>query len=282
MRRRLLILPAILLLGLTWHASLPAPTGPADGTTLDGAASPADATCGFAPDRASLAKSRPRPKLRVATYNVHGCKGADGRRDIDRVAENLRGLDLVALNEVHGPWAWESLDQAGLLGRRLGMAWLFAPAERTWYHRPTGNGLLCALPVSSWQRIPLSRQSGRGYRNAVLVDLDHAGHTVRVLLTHVARSDDQERQRQLRTVIDLFLSLDGPAVLLGDLNSDADDPQIRALLATTGVSDPVGEILGDKTPRRIDWIITRGLRAVDAGLRDNGASDHPLLWAELR
>ena len=278
---RRLILPAIVLVGLTWHASLPAPTGPAEGTTLQDAASPAKAACGLASEPAPPAEPPRRSRLRVATYNIHGCRGADNRRDPDRVAENLRGLDLVALNEVHGPWAWQSLDQASLLGQRLGMAWLFAPAERTWYHRPTGNGLLSALPVSSWRRIPLSRQSGRGYRNAVLVDLDHAGRTVRVLATHVARSDEQERERQLRTVIELFLSQDGPALLLGDLNSDADDPQIRALLATAGVSDPVAEILGAKAPRRIDWIITRGLRAVDAGLRDNGASDHPLLWAEL-
>jgi len=27
--------------------------------------------------------------------------------------------------------------------------------------------------------------------------------------------------------------------------------------------------------------LLRGLRVVDAGIRDEGASDHPLVWAEL-
>ena len=49
-----------------------------------------------------------------------------------------------------------------------------------------------------------------------------------------------------------------PAVLLGDLNSDADDPQIRRLLALPGVVDPVGQVLGREAPRRIDWIFLRG------------------------
>lgn len=70
--------------------------------------------------------------------------------------------------------------------------------------------------------------------------------------------------------------------LASRLNSDAADPQIRQLLHTLGVSDALGEKLGNKAPsERIDWIIVRGLRCVDAGIRDNGASDHPLVWAEL-
>ena len=102
-----------------------------------------------------------------------------------------------------------------------------------------------------------------------------------MLLTHVTRGDDRDRQTQLRTVIALFRALAEPAILLGDMNSQADDPQIRALLDTPGVVDPVGEVLGSEAPSRIDWIITRGLRCLDAGVVETEASDHPLVWAEV-
>lgn len=266
-----MVVLALAIGGLAWHASLSAPLGPAAGTALRG-----EEVVN------STVTEVGRRTLRVGTFNIHGCKGLDGRRDVDRVAGCLpRPLDILALNEVHGPRPWEKLDQAGQLAERAGMSWLFAPHSRTWYCLDSGNGLLSVLPVESWQRIPLERRTGRGYRNAVLANLQHNGRTIHVLLTHVARSDEQERQSQLRTVIELYESLAAPAILLGDLNTLADDPRLSRLLKLPGVRDAVGEALGAKTPPRIDWIITRGLRCLRAGVEENEASDHPLVWAEV-
>lgn len=86
---------------------------------------------------------------------------------------------------------------------------------------------------------------------------------------------------QLRTVSELFLALAEPAVLMGDMNSTADDPQIIALKNGEGVVDAVGMHDSSASAGRIDWIFTRGLHSVDAGVEDHGASDHPLVWAEL-
>ena len=266
MLRRNLIIVLVVIAGAGWLASRPQATGPAQGTTINGQVS---------------RQAAPRDSLRIGTFNIHGCTGPDGRRDVARVAENLRDLDFAALNEVHGPRPWEHDDQAAMLGRELGVQWLFAPATRDWHLIDFGNGLLSALPVESWQRIPLTADNGRGYRNAVLVRLRFHEKTVHVLLMHIARSDDRTRQSQLREVIDLYLSLPPPAVLLGDLNSEADEPEIRRLLTTPDVIDAVGQKLGTAAPPRIDWIFVRGLRVLDAGLRDNGASDHPMAWAEL-
>ncbi len=88
----------------------------------------------------------------------------------------------------------------------------------------------------------------RTHRNAVLLAMEHQGRTIHVLVTHITRRYDSERQAQLRSVIAMYLSLDEPALLLGDMNSDAKDPQIRQLLQTPGITDPVGEGLGG-TPR---------------------------------
>jgi endonuclease/exonuclease/phosphatase family metal-dependent hydrolase len=288
--------------GLAWHASLPAPLGPAHGSALEGevlrgqASASLDCSNSYRPGNLPDSNTSPHsdpPRaptegwsgegetLRIGTFNIHGCKGADGRRDVDRVAECLRGLDFVALNEVHGPQFGQTLDQAAELGQKLGLAWLFAPNVRTWYRFDSGNGLLSAAPVEFWQRIPLARGRERGYRNAVLVGLKHRGQTVHVLLTHLTGGEDRGRQEQLSAVIALFLSLAPPAILMGDLNTDATDPQIRQLLAMPGVVAPVDVILGNGAPPKIDWIITRGLRGVDAGVREEGASDHPMFWAEL-
>jgi endonuclease/exonuclease/phosphatase family metal-dependent hydrolase len=113
------------------------------------------------------------------------------------------------------------------------------------------------------------------------VQLRFRDRPIRVLLTHIARSDDSVRCQELREVTDLYLSLPPPAVLLGDLNSEAGEPEVARLLSTPDVIDAVGQKLGAAAPPRIDWIFVRGLKVLDAGLRDNGASDHPLAWAEL-
>ena len=175
----------------------------------------------------------------------------------------------MALNEVQGPTFFEKQDQAALLGQQLGMGWLFAPTVRQWYCLESGNGLLTRVPVNSWQRIPLVRQVDYSYRNAVRVDLhqqyDPQRRVFHVLLTHVNRRYDSEREAQLKEVIAMFLALPEPAILLGDLNSTAKDPQIRHLMALPGVVDAVGQVLGPKDKDRIDWIFVRGLRCLDAG-----------------
>ena len=253
------------------------------GRRLAGLAAPTDGTGGGdharRPDRAGA--DRPQASFRVATFNIHGCTGADGRRDVDRAADCLRDLDFVALNEVHGPRLWEKEDQAALLGRRLGMQWLFAPATRDWQHIEFGNGLLTTLAVESWQRLPLAADNGRGCRNAVVVRLRRQGQTISVLLTHINRGDDHARQRQLRQAANLYLALPPPSILLGDLNSEAAEPEVRRLLAAPGVINAVGRKAERDQAGRIHWIFVRGLRVLAAGLRDNGASDHPLAWAEV-
>jgi endonuclease/exonuclease/phosphatase family metal-dependent hydrolase len=217
--------------------------------------------------------------LRVATFNIHGGKGPDGVRDLERTARCLQGVDLAGLNEVHGAWLNQENQQAALLGRLLGLAWLFAPAERRWWHDHFGNAVLTSLPVAYWQRIPLAGRQQGSHRNLLWVRLVYGERIINVLSTHIERQRD--RQDQLRAAVNLFLALAPPVALLGDLNSSEQDPIIKELLATPGVHDPVGTCLGTAAPSRIDWIFTRGLRGVQAQVCSNGASDHPCMVAEL-
>ncbi|HEV7224685.1 MAG TPA: endonuclease/exonuclease/phosphatase family protein [Pirellulales bacterium] len=266
---RLAALALAIAIALLWAGYRRTPCGSEAGTAFQEAA-------------ASDARAVEKPTLRVATFNIHGGEGRDGRLDLQRTAACLAGADLVALNEVYGSYFWEGPGQAEILGRRTKSAWLFAPAEHRWGHDHFGNAALTSLAVRSWQRIPLPRQYGHSCRNLLLVSLDYRGRTIRAVITHLDRSDARDRSRQLQLASELFLGLAEPALLLGDMNTTADEPSLEQLLSSPGVGDPVAEVLGEKTPRRIDWILTRGLETVDAGLIDVGASDHPCVWAELR
>jgi endonuclease/exonuclease/phosphatase family metal-dependent hydrolase len=259
----------LLLTVLLWHTAQPRAVGPAEGTQLDG------------PNPTTDHRPPATGHLRIGAYNIHGGVGTDDCRDLDRVAKNVEGLDFVALNEVHGS-AWSLRDnQAAALGRLMNQSWLFAPASQSWSGALFGNGLVTRVPCDSWQRIPLKPLPGHGQRNAGVVDLNQNGRKVHILLTHIVRGQLVPREEQLAEVIAIFLALPEPAVLLGDLNSTSDSPTLAKLLARKDVIDAIGQTTGDKKPGRIDWIIVRGLRCVAGGVRDNGGSDHPLVWAEL-
>ena len=70
--------------------------------------------------------SRP---LRVASYNVHGCLGRDGRRDVARIVRILREIDadVIGLQEVESRHGRSDVDQAEKLAAALGMACIEGP-----------------------------------------------------------------------------------------------------------------------------------------------------------
>ena len=71
---------------------------------------------------------RPAGLVRVATYNIHRCRGLDGRTRPDRIAAVLSdiGADVLALQEVIGAGARRG-SQAQEIGAALGMGWVMAP-----------------------------------------------------------------------------------------------------------------------------------------------------------
>ncbi len=227
----------------------------------------------------------PKRKVRIGTFNIHRCKGLDGERDVARVAELLQGLDIVGLNEVSGSAFWGSCNQAEELGGRLQLAWLFSPVSRRLLDGDFGNGVLANLPILSWQKIPLPRNDNRGSRAALLVVFENGRRPINLLIAHldhrVKGLGDREGHKQLDTVISLFLSLAEPAILMGDFNAYPNDPLIKELQTTPGVSDAIAEADIDVPPRRVDWIFLRGMRSVGGAVVENDASDHPMVWADV-
>lgn len=216
------------------------------------------------------AATRPGALLRVATFNMN--------RQLDpvRTVSALGGFDLIALEEVGGGGLLGGKDQTQILGQALQLPWLFAPVERRWWHDDFGNGALTDLPVDHWQRLPFSSAAAATNRNLVLLRLEYQGKPLNVIVTHLDRQGDHDAE--LAGVLELFQSLEKPVILLGDLNSEPADrriEQLRSLARACGI---------DPTKNRndgLDWVLARGMHARDWGLKNTGASDHLLAWAEL-
>jgi len=155
--------------------------------------------------------------MRLATYNIHACIGADGRFDPGRTVGVLRQMnaDVVALQEVdnHPLGEVELLDY---LSRETGLAAFAGPTlQRDTRHY--GNALLTRLPTLTLKQIDLSlpRREPRGAIHALL---DWNGQNLQVVATHLGLRPGERRQ-QVRRLLALYNS--GPAalsVLLGDLN----------------------------------------------------------------
>lgn len=224
--------------------------------------------------RASELKSE---TLRIGTYNIHGGVGLDGIRDLNRIATNLQGVDVAGLYEVHSSFF---SNQAYQIADRMELAACFAATERRWWHDHFGNGLLTRVNLKGLVRIPLPGTQGKKFRNAILASVPCGRSTIHILAVHLDRV--QDRERQLRIVIQMFLSLEAPAVLMGDLNTRHDDPQLAELLARDDVDDALLSIGVKSAEKRIDWLLMRGLRCEAAELHDNPASDHPAITATVR
>jgi len=222
------------------------------------------------------------PPLRVATFNIHSGRGTDRRLDLQRTAAVFPfPPDLVGLNEVRGTFHRRlGPDQAQELGTRLGMKSAFIPTEVRWWHDHFGNALLTRHPVTSLQRIPLAGTRDKAFRTALLARVPWQDSTIQVLAVHVDSQDD--RARQLDAVVALFLGLEPPAILMGDLNSNRDDPVLQRLVARPDVVETLDKSVRDGRGRQpIDWILARGLHCRTAKLVDTDASDHPAVVAEF-
>lgn len=226
----------------------------------------------------AIHSSRPRT-LKLVSFNIHGGKGTDGVLDLKRTAKLLDEADFAGLYEVRAT-AGSGSNQARSLAEITQGAWVFAPSERQWWSDHFGNGLLHKVPLKNVIVIPLVNTRGKAFRNGIISIVPLEQTDVRILSVHIDR--ERDRMAQLITVVDLFLSLQEPCVLMGDLNSTSAQLKLGELIEGQRIQSPLHEQLGARLPsQNIDWIFTRGLKTLSAELVENPASDHPLLRAEL-
>lgn len=168
-------------------------------------------------------RARPIEELRIVTYNVHKCRGLDGRISPRRILEVLQEIDadLIALQEVvirEGSAAEH--DQARFLANELGLH-LQIGANRTHRGGAYGNAVLSRFPLGSERNYDLSVK-GRERRGCMRTDVRLGPNRVlHVFNLHLGTAAWERRRQGLKLIDDQIIEnegLAGPRVVLGDFN----------------------------------------------------------------
>ncbi|MCH8998288.1 MAG: endonuclease/exonuclease/phosphatase family protein [Proteobacteria bacterium] len=210
--------------------------------------------------------------MKLVTYNIQYALGKDGRLDIGRIAETVRGADIIALQEVarHMPRA-EEVDQPARLAELLPeYFWIYGPpvdldgGERAAdgrvvnRRRQHGNMLLSRWPIlsSRLHLLPKFRTFAQvgAQRGALEGVIAAPSGPLRVYSLHLSALSAEERLAQLDYLLPRLLDLPreggvrtGPprdghgevpmpesCVVMGDCNFT---PQSREYLRVVGEAD---------------------------------------------
>jgi endonuclease/exonuclease/phosphatase family metal-dependent hydrolase len=170
----------------------------------------------------------PPHRLRIVTYNIHKCRGLDGRTSPARIISVLDPLDadIVCLQEVvnapgtrlgaSGPSVF---DQAGEIQRALPAYTAQFGANRPLHGGTYGNLTLSRWPIRSWRNHDLT--SRREERGALQTDIQLGPHLLHLFNVHLG-TGLYERRRQAQLLLGEkilgHLELKPPRLVVGDLN----------------------------------------------------------------
>ncbi len=164
-------------------------------------------------------------RIRVLSWNVHGLRGADGRRDAARVAEVIRACapDVAGLQEVGAPASPDGPGRAAdALAALTGLFLAFGPTLPPVHGYAYGNAVLSRWPILATRTYDLS-VPGREPRCALRADVAPGGEgRAHVFSAHLGL-DWRERRRQAAQLLSADVLRDTalayPLVLVGDFNS---------------------------------------------------------------
>jgi endonuclease/exonuclease/phosphatase family metal-dependent hydrolase len=157
--------------------------------------------------------------LRVATYNIHRCRGMDRRVMPARIAEVLRGIDadVIAMQEVVGSGP-SGEDHAEEIGAALGMGWVMASVRRLRQHH-FGNVVMSRFPIVHHSQYDLSWRTCEP-RACQRADLElGSGRALHIYNVHLGTAVLERRYQAIRLASYVHdRRVDGPKVILGDFN----------------------------------------------------------------
>ena len=164
-----------------------------------------------------------RPSLRIATYNIHKCRGIDRRVRPGRIVDVLSEIDadVIALQEVvsHDAGARED-HQARFIAEELGFEYRIGENRRH-LGGAYGNVVLSRLPFAHVQNYDIT-VSGREQRGSLRTDLmlDEI-NVLHVFNVHLGTAYAERRHQARKLLAPEILShaeLHGARVVLGDFN----------------------------------------------------------------
>jgi endonuclease/exonuclease/phosphatase family metal-dependent hydrolase len=156
--------------------------------------------------------------VRVATYNIHRCRGMDGRTMPTRIADVIRSIDadVIALQEVIGA-SPASRGHAEELGALLGMGWVMAPTRHL-RGALFGNVVLSRLPIRQHSQYDLSWKTCEP-RCVQRVDVAVGDDTLHLYNCHLGTAFLERRFQAGRLSAVLHdRRVATPKIVLGDFN----------------------------------------------------------------
>ena len=223
-------------------------------------------------------------RLRVASYNIR--LGLE--QGLDAVAEVLQRLDadVVALQEIGRRWTMGvDVDQVETLARKTGFEfYAFCPTLVRNGHQLFGHALLSKAELSELCPLDLPRQRDEA-RRLLRSSLAYNGVRVTILSLHLSHLDD-ERPAQVECLSREIASIEGPLVVVGDLNEPRPE-RLESMFRAHGLED-CGAAEGDNTfpasdpQERRDLVAIRGFTiGQPVEVLQSKASDHLPLVVEL-
>lgn len=239
--------------------------------------------------------------VRLMTYNVHGCRGMDGKFSPNRIARVIARAhpDVICLQE---------LDQSRTRSGRVDQIAAIATSLQTDYHFHAvaevddgrfGNAVLSSHPlrlVAAGALPGLKTVPRLEDRGVIWVAIEIDGQDINIFNTHLSILG-QERRLQVDALMGRqwlgHPDCRGPVVLCGDFNASTRSGTLRRIeerllnVASTGRSNPALYTWSSRIPmRRIDHVFTSpGLNVKGAHAPRNRltqvASDHLPLVVDL-
>jgi endonuclease/exonuclease/phosphatase family metal-dependent hydrolase len=225
-------------------------------------------------------------RLRVATYNIHHGEGTDGSLDLARVANLILSMqpDLVALQEVdRGTARTGGVDQLVTLERLTGLRGVFGKAM-DFDGGSYGVAILSRFPVLETRAARMPGAEEREPRAEVTAEVEMRPGAPPLQFTSTHLDNGRDVVSRLAQVRFLNATLTGngdqPAILAGDLNSQADSSVVQVLRQEWSEMFTAPEPLGPQgmPRRRVDHVLGRpaaSWRTLDSTVVDDRiASDH--------
>jgi endonuclease/exonuclease/phosphatase family metal-dependent hydrolase len=159
--------------------------------------------------------------MKIVTYNIQFGLGKDGRFDLERIAGEVDGADIIALQEVERFWQRSgNADQPKLLGKFLpDYYWAYGPyfdvdastclpgGGVKNVRRQFGNMILSKTPILSTRLFPLPKSDLSHSHNMVVgvfegvVELPHEG-ALRIYNAHLGARSRDDRVEQIKAIRD--------------------------------------------------------------------------------
>ncbi|WP_416117108.1 endonuclease/exonuclease/phosphatase family protein [Peribacillus butanolivorans] len=235
-------------------------------------------------------------------YNIHHGEGTDAILDLKRIADIIKtsGADIIGLQEVDNHFSERSNfeNQAKWLANYLGMHYAYGanldyePLQEGKHRRQYGTAVLSKYPILSAENhlltnipYPVNPTEQRGLLDTVI---NVRGNHVHFYNTHLDNKRAEQRDLQIREILDIAKQKEGTSIFVGDFNATPESSEIlkmsvqyKDVFAELGQNDDF-TIPVDKPDRRIDYIFTSEDVQIRTGeVINTNASDHLPITAEL-